>query len=240
MNRVITAMALLVLVWPMSSAEAGIWDQARQLISVPSQKSLDESTIVNGLKEALAQATGNAVSSVGKLDGYLDNNAIKILMPENLRNVSDTLKKFGFEKQVNDFVLSMNRAAENAAPQAKSYFVEAIKEMSFEDAKKILNGNDTAATDYFKEKMHDQLYDAFQPSVSESMNEVGVTRSYKNMMAKYSAIPFVKSEALDLDRYVTEESLNGLFYMVGQQEKMIRTDPAARTTELLQKVFGNN
>ncbi len=111
--------------------------------------------------------------------------------------------------------------------------------MTFEDAQKILKGNDTAATDYFKEKMYGKLYSAFAPSVSASMNEVGVTRAYKNMMEQYSSIPFVKTESLDLDRYVTEKSLDGLFYMVGQEEKKIRTDPAARATDLLRKVFGS-
>jgi hypothetical protein len=240
MNKIVVVLAFFALVMVASSGEAGFWDQAKDLIAVPSQGSLDQNTIVAGLKEALTQGTGNAVTSVAKLDGYLGNETIKILMPENMRNVADTLKNFGFEKEVDNFITSMNRAAESAAPQAKSYFVEAIKQMTFEDANTILNGNDTAATEYFKEKMYDKLYEAFEPSVSASMNEVGVTRSYKEMMALYTKIPFVKSESLDLDHYVTEESLNGLFYMVGQEEKMIRTDPAARTTDLLQKVFASN
>jgi RNA binding exosome subunit len=223
-----------------TSGMAGFWDQAQKIITPASQESLDESTIVSGLKEALSLGTANAVSSVAKVDGYLGNEAIRILMPEKIRKVADTLKKFGMQRQVDEFVLSMNRAAEHAAPQAKSYFVEAIKEMTFEDAQKILKGDDTAATDYFKAKMHDKLYAAFEPSVSESMNEVGVTRSYKAMMDKYTAIPFMKAESLDLDHYVTEKSLDGLFYMVGEEEKKIRTDPAARVTDVLRKVFGSS
>jgi hypothetical protein len=221
-----------------SSVKAGFLDRVKQVITPTSKESLDENTIIAGLKEALSQGTDNAVSSVATLNGYFGNEAIKILVPEKIHTVADTLKKFGFQQQVDDFVLSMNRAAENAAPQAKSYFVEAIKEMTFEDAQKILKGNDTAATDYFREKMHDKLYAAFEPSVSSSMNEVGVTRAYKNMMVKYTTIPFVKAESLDLDHYVTEKSLDGLFYMVGQEEKKIRTDPVARTTDILKKVFG--
>ena len=222
-----------------SPLRAGFLDRLEQVITPTSQESLDENTIIAGLKEALSQASDNALSSVAARNGYFGNEAIKILMPEKLRTVADTLKKFGFQQQVDDFVLSMNRAAENAAPQAKSYFVEAIKDMTFEDAQKILKGSDTAATDYFEEKMHDKLYAAFNPSVSASMNEVGVTRAYKNMMDKYETIPFVKAESLDLDHYVTEKSLDGLFHMVGQEEKKIRTDPVARTTDILKKVFGS-
>ena len=238
--RKIMILTLFALAMVASSVKAGFWDQAKEIIAPASQESLDESTIVSGLKEALSQGAANAVSSVAKQDGYFGNEAIKILMPEKIRTVADTLKKFGFQQQVDDFVLSMNRAAEHAAPRAKSYFVDAIKEMSFEDAQKILKGNDTAATDYFKTKMQDRLYAAFEPSVSSSMNEVGVTRAYKNMMNKYATIPFVKAESLDLDHYVTEKSLDGLFYTVGQEEKKIRTDPAARTTDLLKKVFASS
>jgi len=223
-----------------SSVEAGFLDQIKQVITPTSKESLDKNTIIAGLKEALSQGTANAVTSVAKLNGYFGNEAIKILMPEKIRTVADTLKKFGFQQQVDDFVLSMNRAAENAAPQAKSYFVEAIKEMTLEDAQKILKGNDTAATDYFREKMRDKLYAAFKPSVSSSMSEVGVTRAYKNMMDRYKTIPFAGTESLDLDHYVTEKSLDGLFHMVGQEEKKIRTDPAARTTDILKKVFGSS
>jgi len=170
-------------------------------------------------------------------DGYFANQAIKILMPEKIRKVADVLGKVGYQKQVDEFVLSMNRAAEKAAPQAKSIFVGAIKEMSIEDAKKILNGGDTAATEFFKGKTSGKLYEAFKPIISSSMDEVGATRNYKDMMAKYTSLPFMK-ESLDLDRYVTNKALDGLFFMVGQEEKKIRTDPAARVTDLLKTVFG--
>jgi hypothetical protein len=132
----------------------------------------------------------------------------------------------------------MNRAAEKAAPQAKSIFVGAIKEMTFEDAKKILNGGDTAATDFFKAKTSANLYESFKPIVSSSMDEVGATRSYKEMMGRYTALPFTKAESVDLDHHVTNKALDGLFFMVGQEEKKIRTDPAARVTDLLKTVFG--
>lgn len=199
----------------------------------------DEATTVSGLKEALSIGTGNAVASTSKLDGYFANQAIKILFPEKIRTVADVMKKVGYQKQVDAFVLSMNRAAENAAPKARQFFVDAIKQMSFQDAMKILNGNETAATEYFKSKTFDGIYAAFKPSVSESMNKVGVTKSYKDMVSTYTkSIPFAKTESIDLDHYVTTKSLDGLFYMVGEEEKKIRTNPAARVTDLLKKVFG--
>ena len=195
-------------------------------------------TIVSALKEALSIGTENAVRAVSKPDGFFGNQAIKILMPEKIQKVADVLKKVGYEKQVDEFILSMNLAAEKAAPKAASYFVDSIKQMTFEDAKKILNGSDTAATEYFRAKTYDRLYDEFQPIISSNMNNVGATRAYKEMMGKYESLPFVPKESLDLDRYVTRKSLDGLFYMVGQEEKKIRADPAARVTDLLKSVFG--
>jgi hypothetical protein len=199
----------------------------------------DNKTVASGLKEALSIGTDNAVTSTSAMDGYFKNQIIKILMPDKIQDAANMLGKIGYQKQVDNFVLSMNRAAEKAAPTAKSFFVDAIKAMTFEDAKKILSGSDTAATEYFKSKTFNKLYNAFKPTVSKSMNEVGVTRSYKEMTGKYtSAVPFGKMESLDLDQYVTNKALDGLFYMVGQEEKKIRTDPAARVTDLLKNVFG--
>ncbi|MGE5284298.1 MAG: DUF4197 domain-containing protein, partial [Actinomycetota bacterium] len=176
--------------------------------------------------------------ATSKTDGYFGNQAIKILMPERIQKVANILGKVGYQKEVDDFVLSMNRAAEKAAPQAKAIFIDAIRQMTVEDARRILDGGDTAATEYFKARTSGKLYDAFQPIVSSSMNEVGTTRSYKEMMGKYTALPFTSAESLDLDRYVTNKSLDGLFYLVGQEEIKIRKDPAARVTDLLKTVFG--
>jgi len=198
----------------------------------------DDNTIISGLKEALSVGTENAVGNVSKIDGYFVNRMIKILMPEKIQNVADVLSHVGFQKQVDEFILSMNRAAEKAAPKATSYFVDAIEQMTFADARKILNGDHTAATNFFKAKTHDKLYAAFKPFISSSMNEVGTTKAYKEMMGKYESIPFMSKESVDLDHYVTNKALDGLFYMVGQEEKKIRTDPTARVTDLLKTVFG--
>jgi hypothetical protein len=132
----------------------------------------------------------------------------------------------------------MNRAAEKAAPQAKSFFLDAVKEMSFDDAKGILNGGDTAASDYFKKKTTDQLYEVFKPIISSQMSDVGVTRYYKDMTSKLTSLPFMNLETLDLDHHVTNKALEGLFFMIGEEEKKIRSDPKARVTELLKEVFG--
>jgi hypothetical protein len=200
---------------------------------------LDDKTVASGLKEALTIGTGNAVTSGSQVDGYFKNQAIKILLPEKMQTAANVLGKLGYQQQVDDFALSMNRAAENAAPKAKEIFVGAIKEMTIQDAMKILKGSDTAATDYFKSKTSKKLYDEFKPPVSESMNKVGVTRSYKEMVGTYtSQVPFAKAESVDLDHYVTTKSLDGLFYMIAQEEKKIRTNPAARVTDLLKQVFG--
>ncbi|WAC08105.1 MAG: DUF4197 domain-containing protein [Thermodesulfobacteriota bacterium] len=221
-----------------ASGNAGLLDSVTQGAGIPQQKSSDDSTVASGLKEALSIGTKNAVTSVSRTDGYFGNAMIKILMPEKIQSVAGVLGKLGYQKQVDDFILSMNRAAEKAAPQAASIFVGAIKEMTLEDAKGILAGGDTSATDYFKRKTSDNIYTAFKPIISSSMNEVGVTRSYKAMMDKYTALPFMKSPSLDLDHYVTSKAMDGLFYMIGQEEKKIRTNPAARVTDLLKKVFG--
>ena len=234
--RMLIFICVLLFVTPLS--HAGFLDNVMKGIGVSKDKGTDENTTVSGLKEALSISTKNAVSNVSKMDGYLANEAIKIMMPEKIRKVADVLKKVGYQKPVDDFVTSMNRAAEKAAPEAASHFADALKEMTFEDAKGILSGGDTAATDYFKTKTSDKLYEDFKPIVSSSMSEVGVTKSYKDMMGKYTAIPFMKEESVDLDHYVTNKSLDGLFYMIAQEEMKIRTDPAARVTDLLKKVFG--
>jgi RNA binding exosome subunit len=229
---------VMLIIFTGTSLAISLDDVVKGLGSATKAGSTDNATTVSGLKEALSIGTENAVKNVSQLDGYFGNKIIKILMPEKIQKVADVLKMAGYQQQVDEFILSMNRAAEKAAPQATSYFVDAIKGMTFEDATKILHGGDTSATEFFKGKTQDKLYAAFKPIVSSSMNEVGVTRSYKEMMGQYEALPFMSKESLDLDHYVTNKSLDGLFYMIGQEEKKIRTDPAARVTDLLKNVFG--
>jgi hypothetical protein len=145
----------------------------------------------------------------------------------------------GFGVQVDEFVTSMNRAAEQTTPAAKSIFVDAITSMTIDDAKNLLNGGDTAATDFFKAKTSDKLYEAFRPVVDNSMNQVGTVQRYNTLVGQAKSLPFVKTQSLDVGDYVTNKSLDGLFLMVGEEEKKIRTNPAARVTDLLKNVFGN-
>ncbi len=198
----------------------------------------DEATKASGLKEALSIGTENAVKYVSRTDGYFGNPAIKIPVPNEIKSVADTLSRMGLKKQVDEFILSMNRGAEKAAPKAVPIFGKAIKEMTIVDATKILLGGDTAATEYFQTKTRSDLYHEFRPVVSACLDDVGATKAFKDIMKKANSVPFLDRAALDLDDYVTNKALDGLFYMVGQEEKKIRTDPAARVTELLKTVFG--
>lgn len=217
---------------------AGILDSIMKDLGTTLKQGPDESTVVSGLKEALSIGTENAVKDVSRPDGYFGNGIIKIFMPEKIRNVADVLKKVGYQKEVDEFILSMNRAAEKAAPLATSHFLAAIREMSFDDAGKILNGGDTAATEFFRRKTSDRIAASFKPVVSSALDEVGATKRYKDMMNRYESLPFVDKRSMDLDDYVTQKATDGLFYMVGEEEKKIRTDPAARVTDLLKTVFG--
>jgi hypothetical protein len=213
-------------------------DLIKKGLGVGGKSGLSEAKIGNGLKEALKVATQNTVNLTGQKDGYFSNQAIKILMPKKLGRLEKPLRMVGYGPQVDEFVLSMNRAAERAAPSAKKIFGDAVAQMTFDDAKKVLNGGDTAATDYFKGKTTDNLTAAFRPVVEKSMNEVGVTRKYKEMVGRYEAIPFSKDIAFDPDQYVVEKAMDGLFYVLGQEEKKIRSNPAARVNDLLKEVFG--
>ena len=198
----------------------------------------DDKTNVAGIKEALAVGTENAVKSLARPDGYFGNAAVKILMPSSLQRVADVARKVGFQRQVDEFVLSMNRAAEAAVPQAAKFFGDAIRSMTVDDVRAILTGGNTAATDFFRRRTHDRLYQAFKPVVAEKVDAVGATRAYKDLIGRYEQVPLMKAQSVDLDDYVTRKSLDGLFHVVGEEEKKIRTDPVARTTDLLRAVFG--
>src|SRR4030043_870337 len=197
--RNLTIFMILLLTALPASAQL---DRIFKGLGVGEPKGLSDAKIGSGLKEALKIGTENTVNLTGKMDGYFLNQAIKILMPEKLHTLEKGLRAVGYGPKVDEFVLSMNRAAEKAAPFAKQVFWDAIGEMTFEDARKILSGNETAATQYFKGKTTNKLTDVFKPPVSNAMNEVGVTRQYKELTGRYESIPFVKKESFDLDHYV--------------------------------------
>lgn len=200
---------------------------------------LSDHEIVAGLKEALRIGSQNAVAVVSKVNGYYRNPDIKIMLPESVRKTERVLRYAGFGSTVDRFELSMNRAAEKAAPRAKALFWDAIRQMTFADARQILNGPDDAATQYFKQKTSLQLHSQFKPIVEHSMSAVGVTRTYQQLEDKLKSISFAQSAVFDLDQYVTEKAIDGLFVMLAGEEAAIRKDPAARVTELLKKVFGS-
>jgi hypothetical protein len=204
----------------------------------PAAGGLDDPTIASGLKEALSIGTKNAIRSVSNPDGYLGNEAIRILLPDKVQKAAEFLSRLGYQQEVDEFIRSMNRAAEKAAPRAAAHFSDALRAMTIDDVRKILSGGDTAATDYFQSKTSRKLYEDFKPSIAESMNQVGVARSYNALLGRIPVVSFAKPESVDLDHHITSKALDGLFWMVGQEERKIRTNPVARTTDLLRKVFG--
>ena len=222
-------------------ADAGFQDWVKEMAGkLGGEKGLSEQDIVDGLKEALEVGTSNAVSTVSRIDGYYKNPKIKIPLPEHVQKFEKILRNTGFGSYLDEFELSLNRAAERAAPEAKSIFWKAIKKMTFTDARQILDGPDDAATRYFENKTSSRLQDVFKPITHQAMSEVGVTRYYQSIDTKIKTIPFADQVSFDLDQYVTQKALDGLFLMLAEEEKKIRHDPAARVTDLLKKIFANN
>ena len=214
------------------------FDQALERLGLGKAAEPGESKISSGLKEALKIGTENAVHLTGKTNGYFANEAIKILMPEKLQVMEQGLRAVGYGPKIDEFVLSMNRAAEGAAPHAKQIFWDALGQMTFQDARKILAGGNTSATEYFRGKTSEKLTAAFTPVVKKTMDQVGVVRKYEGLLGHVQSIPFLKSETFDVNHYVVTKALDGLFTVLGEEEKKIRTNPVARTTDLLKEVFG--
>jgi hypothetical protein len=223
------------LLWVAILSSAQVGEIARQL---GLGTALSDSKISSGLKQALQIGAEQSVKLTGRPNGYFGNPDIKILMPNNLRTLETGLRMVGYGPKVDDFVLSMNRAAEAAAPAAQKIFTDAITAMTIDDARGMLSGGDTAATNYFKQRTTPQLTAAFGPVVERSMAKNGVVRQYAALTAQYKSIPFAKNQDLDISHYVVSRALEGLFYELGQEERKIRKDPAAQTTNLLREVFG--
>jgi len=211
--------------------------KAGEAIGQRDTSGLSDDKIIAGLKQALQLSTGKAVSLTGKPDGFLKNEAIKILLPPKLQTVGKGLRMIGMGAKVDELEVGMNRAAEQATPQAKQIFLAALKKMTFDDARHILTGSDTAATEYFKRASSADLTTAFSPIVHRSMQRVGVVQQYDQLIKSAPGGSALAGQ-FDLDKYVVGKTLDGLFYMLGEQEKQIRKNPAARTTALLKEVFG--
>jgi len=204
-----------------------------------SPATLDVDTVARGLKEALSKGAARAVDQLGRRDGYFGNRWVRIPMPEHLERLDKTLRRLGQERYADEFIVSMNRAAEAAAPQAADMLKSAIRAMTVRDALDILNGPQDAATQYFRRHADAGLRQRFRPVVTQATAKAGVTRAYKRMVAQSGVMqPWVDPARYDLDDYVTRKALDGLYYMIAQEEARIRRDPVARTTELLRTVFG--
>jgi hypothetical protein len=237
-----------------ADARAGLFDRLQSVLTTNASATLaaglSEDQIASGLKQALGNGVSNAVATLGHSDGFLTNLAVKIPLPGKLQTVESALRLSGQGALADEFVASMNHAAEQAVPVAAGVFGEAIQQMTIADAKAILTGTNDAATQFFRRTSQTNLEAKFLPIVQKATDSVGVTARYKAMMAKFDAANSlgalfgsktrINFEAADIDRYVTQRALDGLFLMVAAEEKNIRANPAARTTELLQRVFATS
>ncbi len=235
-----TTLSLVLLVIVALSADVFAQTRRTRTTTTTAGANISDNEISLGLKEALSKGVGFAVDNLGRENGFLDNAQVKIPLPKSLKNVEKAVRFAGQGQRVDDFITAMNRAAEKAVPAAFDIFVDSIKQMSFNDARNILfSGQDDAATQFFRRTSEDKLRGKFRSIVEEFTTETGVTQSYKQMMDRAGFMAaFVGNDAKDLDGYITEKALDGLFYMVAQEEKKIRKDPLGRTTSILQKVFG--
>ena len=235
---VLLSVALCLVCSTFASAQlTDVLNKAADALEHRDSSNLPEDKIISGLKEALEVGTGRAVALCGRHDGFMKNEAIRILLPPKLQPIGKGMRLLGMGEQVDDLEIGMNRAAEQATPQAKQIFIAALKKMTIEDARGILSGNDTAATDYFRRATSADLTTAFTPIVHQTMQKVGLIRQYNNVIKSAPGGSALANE-FDFDQYVVGRTLDGIFVMLGEEEKKIRKDPAAQTTELLKEVFG--
>lgn len=239
MKRIITLVIFIAL---QQGVEAqglgGLLNKAKNAVT-GNPGGLSNDDIIAGLKEALVTGSTKGSNILSQTDGFFANAALKILLPPEAQKIERTLRNVGLGKQVDDAILSMNRAAEDACKSVAPIFSNAIKQMSFQDAVGILKGPDTAATSYLKGKTTSPLTEAFRPVIETSLDKVDATKHWNTLITSYNKLPLVKDKINpDLAAYVTERALSGIFYQVAIEEKEIRRNPLARTSEILKKVFG--
>lgn len=244
MKRIVLPLLLLtsVVSFAQTTSGGGLLKKASGLLSKAKggSSSLSNEDIVAGLKEALSVGAQNSANKLSAVDGFFANAAIKVLMPPEAKKVESTLRSVGMGKLVDNAILSMNRAAEEASKSAAPIFVNAVKSMSFSDAMSILKGSDTAATGYLRGKTISALTTAFRPVIDSALQKTAATSYWKTVFDAYNKLPTTFNKINpDLAGYVTEKSLGGMFYQVAQEEQKIRKDPAARVTDILKKVFGS-
>jgi Protein of unknown function (DUF4197) len=198
---------------------------------------LNDDKIISGLKEALEVSASKAIAVTGKHDGFLQNEDIRILLPPKLQAIGKSMRMIGSGEQVDEFEISMNRAAEQATPQARQIFLDTIKKTTFNSPRKILSGNETAATDYFRQINSDDISAAFTPIVHHALEHFGAFKQYDHVIKSAPGGNAIATE-FDLDKYVVEETLNGIFSIMGAEESKIRRDPSSQTTDLEKQLFG--
>jgi hypothetical protein len=211
------------------------------IISAPAAAGLDSITnaeAVRGLKQALNDGSAAAVARLGVENGYFANPKVKIPLPPSLQRVESGLRAFGMRRQADELVLAMNRAAEAAVPEARQLLADAVKKMSVQDAKGILGGGDTAATDYFRRTTRTQLNQRFLPIVKRATDRVDLAQQYNALAGQGAALGLVKEDQASIEGYVTQKALDGLYFMIGEQEKAFRTDPVGASSSIVRKVFG--
>lgn len=213
-------------------------NELQQVVNqLPSGSILSNDEIANGLKAALDKGVDQQVSKLTQTDGFFKNELVKILLPEELRKVDKTLRDIGLDNLADEGLRVLNRAAEDAVSEATPIFINAIKGISFTDAKSILLGDDKAATTYLMNRTETELYNKFNPVIKESFEKVGADRIWSSLINRYNAIPLTADVNPDLTDYVTQEALEGVFTMIAVEEKQIRTKVSSRTTDILRKVF---
>jgi hypothetical protein len=239
MRKFSSVMALLFCSVILVNAQGGLLGSAKNAVnSLKGGKSLSSDDIVAGLKEALSQGTKKSADKLSAIDGFFKDAAVKILLPPEAAKVEKALRSAGLGQQVDDAILSLNRAAEDAAKSAAPIFLSAIQHMSVQDGVGILKGADTAATSYLRKSTTVQLTASFRPVIDTSLQKTGATKYWKTLFETYNKMPFVSKVNTDLPSYATSKALDGVFYYVAQEEKNIRQNPAAQVTDLLKKVFG--
>ncbi len=220
-------------------ADAQILKNAKKMLNTATAAGgFTEKDAADAIKEALVNGTGESVKFVSALNGYLGNPEIRIPFPREAKDVETKLRAIGMGKKVDEFNESMNRAAEQAANEAKSIFISAIKGLTVKDAINIVKGENNAATLYLQRTTSPDLKVAFQPKIKASLDNVNATKYWGDLITAYNKIPLVKKQNPDLTEYVTGKAIDGLFVMIAKEELKIRQNPAARTSELLKKVFG--
>ena len=209
--------------------------------SLPAMARLEDLTsreAIAGLKAALEKGSRAAVASLGRADGFLGNPQVKIPLPESLERAERLLRRVGMGRYADELIVGMNRAAEAAVPEARAQLVDSIRKMSVQDAKGILTGGETAATEYFRRTTRPQLHARFLPIVEKATAQVDLARTYEQYAGKAAGLGLLSREDADLDGYVTAKALDGLYFMIAEEEKKIRKDPAAAGSAILKKVFG--